>query len=69
MVLYLNDLMISGLLLDYSNVISVMFRNDFQKMGKDLEFAKGRDMERYNKILQQLKESYRHCGAVCIMIP
>ncbi|KAG8643335.1 hypothetical protein MANES_11G028800v8 [Manihot esculenta] len=51
------------------NKILENYRNDFQKMGKDLEFAKGRDMDRYNKILQQLKESYRHCGAVCIMIP
>jgi len=33
-------------------------------MGKDLEFAKGKDMERYNNILTQLKESYRQCGEV-----
>ncbi|KAJ9190299.1 hypothetical protein P3X46_001517 [Hevea brasiliensis] len=39
------------------------YRNDFQKMGRDLEFAKGRDMDRYHKILLQLRESYRHCGA------
>ncbi|KAF8011620.1 hypothetical protein BT93_J2030 [Corymbia citriodora subsp. variegata] len=39
------------------------YRNEFQKMGKDLEFARGKDMERYNNILAQLNESYRQCGA------
>ncbi|XP_010034821.2 dentin sialophosphoprotein [Eucalyptus grandis] len=38
------------------------YRNEFQKMEKDLEFARGKDMERYNNILAQLKESYRRCG-------
>ncbi|KFK39438.1 hypothetical protein AALP_AA3G244900 [Arabis alpina] len=38
------------------------YRNDFQKLGQNLEFAKGRDMERYNKILEQLKQSYRKDG-------
>ncbi|KAK7294311.1 hypothetical protein RJT34_17199 [Clitoria ternatea] len=39
------------------------YRNDFQKLGKDLENAKGsRDMDRYYFTLGQLKESYRRCG-------
>ncbi|OVA08243.1 hypothetical protein BVC80_1101g52 [Macleaya cordata] len=38
------------------------YRNDFNKLGRDLELAKGRDMERYYNILEQLKESYRQCG-------
>ncbi|EXB34855.1 hypothetical protein L484_008115 [Morus notabilis] len=37
-------------------------KKEFQKLGKDLEHAKGRDMERYNNVLEQLKESYRQCG-------
>ncbi|KAJ9179300.1 hypothetical protein P3X46_011108 [Hevea brasiliensis] len=45
------------------NKILENYRKDFQKLGNDLEFAKGRDMDRYHKILLQLKESYRHCGA------
>ncbi|WCJ39590.1 dentin sialophosphoprotein-related [Euphorbia peplus] len=45
------------------NKILENYRNDFSKMGKDLDVAKGRDMERYNKILGLLKESYRECGA------
>lgn len=40
-------------------------RKEFQKLGKDLEHAKDRDMERYNNVLEQLKESYRQCGTVC----
>ncbi|KAA8541709.1 hypothetical protein F0562_022861 [Nyssa sinensis] len=45
------------------NKILEKYRNEFQKLGKDLENAKGRDMERYNNILGHLKESYRQCGA------
>lgn len=45
------------------NKILEAYRNDFQKMGDDLEAAKGRDTERYNNILRQLKDSYRQCGA------
>ncbi|EOA29747.1 hypothetical protein CARUB_v10012836mg [Capsella rubella] len=37
-------------------------RNDFQKLGQDLEFAKGRDVERYNKIVEQIQESYCKYG-------
>ncbi|XP_010545628.1 PREDICTED: dentin sialophosphoprotein isoform X2 [Tarenaya hassleriana] len=44
------------------NKILENFRNEFQKMGEDLEFAKGRDVERYNKLFQQLKESYSKYG-------
>lgn len=44
-------------------------RNEFQKLGKDLEFAKGRgDKERYYDILGQLKESYLQCGTVCFVL-
>nr|GMC55702.1 dentin sialophosphoprotein [Ipomoea batatas] len=38
-------------------------RIKFSKLGKDLEVCKGRDMERYYVILEQLKDSYRQCGA------
>lgn len=45
------------------NKILESYRNEFQKLGKDLEFAKGRgDKERYYDILAQLKESYQLCG-------
>uniref|UniRef100_A0A1J3JVG7 OCEL domain-containing protein n=1 Tax=Noccaea caerulescens TaxID=107243 RepID=A0A1J3JVG7_NOCCA len=37
-------------------------RKDFQKFEDDLKFSKGRDVERYNKILEQLRESYCKCG-------
>ncbi|CAI0392024.1 unnamed protein product [Linum tenue] len=46
------------------NKLLESYRNQFHKFGKDLEFAKGRDMERYHTILAQLKESYHQCGAV-----
>ncbi|KDP40804.1 hypothetical protein JCGZ_24803 [Jatropha curcas] len=45
------------------NKVLENYRSDFLKLGKDLEFAKGRDMDRYQKILVQLKESYHQCGA------
>ncbi|XP_057455263.1 uncharacterized protein LOC130746599 isoform X2 [Lotus japonicus] len=38
------------------------YRNEFQQLGDDLVYAKGRDMDRYYDILEQLKESYRRCG-------
>lgn len=44
------------------NKILESYRKGFQKLGKDLEHAKDRDMERYNNVLEQLKESYRQCG-------
>jgi len=44
------------------NKILESHRNDFQKLGQDLGFAKGRDVERYNKIVEQIKESYCKYG-------
>lgn len=38
------------------------YRNEFHKLGKDLDSAKGRDEERYYDILGQLKDSYHQCG-------
>ncbi|KAI3990739.1 hypothetical protein MKX01_023039 [Papaver californicum] len=38
------------------------YRNDFDKLGRDLALAKGKDRKRYYDILEQLKESYRQCG-------
>ncbi|KAI7735766.1 hypothetical protein M8C21_000528 [Ambrosia artemisiifolia] len=45
------------------NKILESYRSEFQTFGRDLELAKGKDIERYNKILEQLMESYRQCGA------
>ncbi|ESQ47742.1 hypothetical protein EUTSA_v10019924mg [Eutrema salsugineum] len=44
------------------NKILESYRKDFQKLGEDLKFAKGRDTERYNKIVEHLKESYCKYG-------
>ncbi|KAL4583737.1 hypothetical protein LXL04_008320 [Taraxacum kok-saghyz] len=44
------------------NKILESYRNEFQNFGRDLELAKERDNDRYNKILEQLLESYRQCG-------
>ncbi|XP_076960285.1 uncharacterized protein LOC143636612 [Bidens hawaiensis] len=44
------------------NKILESYRNEFQNFRRDLELAKGKDIERYNKILEQLMESYRQCG-------
>ncbi|XP_010510057.1 PREDICTED: uncharacterized protein LOC104786362 [Camelina sativa] len=44
------------------NKILENHRNEFQKLGQDLGFAKGRDVERYNKIVEQIKESYCRYG-------
>ncbi|KAK7255530.1 hypothetical protein RIF29_28943 [Crotalaria pallida] len=44
------------------NKILESYRNDFQKLGNDLEYAKGRDMDRYYDIVGQLRESYQRCG-------
>lgn len=38
------------------------YRDEFQKLGDDLQQAKGRDMDRYYDLVEQLKESYRRCG-------
>ncbi|XP_076953380.1 uncharacterized protein LOC143627444 [Bidens hawaiensis] len=44
------------------NKILESYRHEFQNFGRDLDLAKGRDTDRYNKILEQLMESYRQCG-------
>lgn len=44
------------------NKILESYRNEFQKLGVDLESAKGRDKQRYDDILAQLRESYSRCG-------
>ncbi|KAK4267347.1 hypothetical protein QN277_024135 [Acacia crassicarpa] len=38
------------------------YRDEFLKLGEDLENAKGRDMDRYNNIVGQIRESYQRCG-------
>ncbi|OMO70859.1 hypothetical protein CCACVL1_18622 [Corchorus capsularis] len=38
------------------------YRTDFEKMGKELEYLKERDRERYFKTMDQMLESYRQCG-------
>ncbi|KAI9109474.1 hypothetical protein K1719_019528 [Acacia pycnantha] len=37
-------------------------RDEFLKLGEDLENAKGRDMDRYNNIVGQIRECYQRCG-------
>ncbi|XP_071731924.1 uncharacterized protein [Rutidosis leptorrhynchoides] len=44
------------------NKLLESYRNKFQTFASDLELAKGRDNDRYNKIVDQLMESYRQCG-------
>lgn len=52
-----------------NNIIPIICRNEFQKLGEDLEVAKGRgDKERYFDILGQLKESFQQCGTVCFVL-
>ncbi|BAT98446.1 hypothetical protein VIGAN_09210200 [Vigna angularis var. angularis] len=41
------------------------YRDEFQKLGEDLEHAKARDTDRYYDLLGQLKDSFRHCEPVC----
>ncbi|XP_022715100.1 uncharacterized protein LOC111274603 isoform X3 [Durio zibethinus] len=38
------------------------YRNDFEKLGKDLKYSKDRDKEKYCKTLEQLLKSYHQCG-------
>ncbi|KAG9443686.1 hypothetical protein H6P81_015026 [Aristolochia fimbriata] len=38
------------------------YSHEFNKFGQDLEHARGRDVERYFRILEQMKESYRRDG-------
>ncbi|GAB2228027.1 hypothetical protein Droror1_Dr00009856 [Drosera rotundifolia] len=42
--------------------ILVAHRSEFEKLASDLQTAKGRDMERYHKIVSHLKERYRQSG-------
>ncbi|XP_042504757.1 dentin sialophosphoprotein isoform X2 [Macadamia integrifolia] len=44
------------------NKILETHRNDFNKLGRDLEVAKSRDLEGYYNIMEQLKEMYRQHG-------
>ncbi|KAI9109504.1 hypothetical protein K1719_019558 [Acacia pycnantha] len=44
------------------NKILEGYRDEFLKLGEDLESAKGRDMDRYNNIVGQIKESYQRSG-------
>ncbi|KAM1016934.1 hypothetical protein ACFX2I_046478 [Malus domestica] len=37
------------------------YRNEFEKLGKDLDYAT-KGTEKYENILRQLKDSYRQCG-------
>ncbi|XP_068335509.1 uncharacterized protein [Pyrus communis] len=37
------------------------YRNEFEKLGTDLDYATG-DTEKYYNIVEQLKDSYRQCG-------
>ncbi|PHU24540.1 hypothetical protein BC332_09647 [Capsicum chinense] len=43
------------------NKILESYRNDFMKLGKELEVS-GRDTQRFYDMLGQLKDSYRKCG-------
>ena len=45
-----------------------MYRDDFEKLGKDLEYSKDRDKEKYYKTLEQMQESYHQCGMVDISL-
>ncbi|XP_057793097.1 LOW QUALITY PROTEIN: uncharacterized protein LOC131009701 [Salvia miltiorrhiza] len=44
------------------NKILESYRDEFSKLGKDLEAYKGRDMKKYNDILEQMRSSFRQCG-------
>ncbi|XP_020548147.1 dentin sialophosphoprotein [Sesamum indicum] len=44
------------------NKILESYRDEFSKLGKDLEAHKGRDMKRYCDILEQMRSSFRQCG-------
>ncbi|XP_058743563.1 uncharacterized protein LOC131616291 isoform X1 [Vicia villosa] len=46
------------------NKILEDYKIEFQKFGDDLEYAKSRgDMDGYDNIAEQIKESYRRCGS------
>lgn len=38
------------------------YRNEFMKLGKELEVSRGRDTQKFYDMLGQLKDSYRKCG-------
>ncbi|XP_049393533.1 uncharacterized protein LOC125857921 [Solanum stenotomum] len=44
------------------NKILESYRNEFIKLGKELDVSKGRDTKRFYDMLGQLKDSYRKCG-------
>ncbi|XP_071710257.1 uncharacterized protein [Rutidosis leptorrhynchoides] len=44
------------------NTLLDSYRNTFQTFARDLELAKGRDNDRYKKIVEQLMDSYHQCG-------
>jgi len=53
---------------DILSNISPICRVEFQKLGDDLEYAKSKgDMDKYDGIATQIKESYRQCGSVCFI--
>lgn len=46
----------------------LMLRNEFLKFGRKLQAAKEKDMNNYYSILEELKESYRQCGTVRLLL-
>ncbi|KAJ8553287.1 hypothetical protein K7X08_023965 [Anisodus acutangulus] len=44
------------------NKLLESYRNEFMKLGKELEVSRGRDTQRFYDMLGQLKDSYRRCG-------
>ncbi|GFP86106.1 hypothetical protein PHJA_000754500 [Phtheirospermum japonicum] len=44
------------------NKILESYRDEFSKLGKDLEAYKGRDMKRYHDTLKQMRTSFHQCG-------
>jgi len=45
-----------------------MCRNDFLKVGEELELAKGKGSEEYYKVAGQLREMYHQHGEVCFLL-
>ncbi|KAL3632906.1 hypothetical protein CASFOL_025890 [Castilleja foliolosa] len=44
------------------NKILESYRDEFNKLGKDLEASEGMDMKRYYDILKQIRKSFHQCG-------
>lgn len=44
---------------------SILCRNDFLNIGRELELAKERDMAEYFSIVDKLRDMYRQSEAVC----